>query len=134
MRERWTRLRRRLRRIPCKGKARYTFYPALLSFVSLIYLIKAILHFLYASMSRVSSMEVTKEFDPQNLLELFSIFAINLSSPTKDVQILTLRILSYFVKMDQRLITDEERPHKRQRTEVSGEEAVAKYANVCLVN
>jgi U3 small nucleolar RNA-associated protein 20 len=36
--------------------------------------------------------------------------------------------------MDQRLITDEERPHKRQRTEVSGEEAVAKYANVCLVN
>ncbi|KAL5673932.1 hypothetical protein ACJX0J_018238, partial [Zea mays] len=78
----------------------------------------------------VSSMEVTKEFDPQNLLELFSIFAINLSSPTKDVQILTLRILSYFVKMDQRLITDEERPHKRQRTEVSGEEAVAKYANV----
>jgi hypothetical protein len=45
VRERWTRLRRRLRRIPCKGKARYTFYPALLSFVSLIYLIKAILHF-----------------------------------------------------------------------------------------
>lgn len=82
------------------------------------------------SLQGVSSMEVTKEFDPQNLLELFSIFAINLSSPTKDVRILTLRILSYFVKMDQRLITDEERPHKRQRTEVSGEEAVAKYANV----
>lgn len=85
-------------------------------------------------MSRLQSLEETKEFDLQNLLDLFSIFAVNLSSPSKDVRILTLRILSYFVKMDQRLITDEERPHKRQRTEVSGEEAVAKYANVCLVN
>ncbi|EES00968.2 hypothetical protein BDA96_03G215700 [Sorghum bicolor] len=82
------------------------------------------------SLQGLPSLEVTKEFDPQNLLDLFSIFAVNLSSPSKNVRILTLRILSYFVKMDKRLITDEERPHKRQRTEVSGEEAVAKYANV----
>lgn len=79
-------------------------------------------------------MEVAKEFDPQNLLDLFSIFAANLSSPSKDVRILTLRILSFFVKMDQRLDTNDERPHKRQRTEDSGDEAVAKYTNVCLVS
>uniref|UniRef100_K3XDN4 Uncharacterized protein n=1 Tax=Setaria italica TaxID=4555 RepID=K3XDN4_SETIT len=81
------------------------------------------------SLQAVASLEVTKEFDPQNLLDLFSIFAVNLSSPNKDVRILTLRILSYFVKMDQRLGTNEERPHKRQRTEDSGEET-AKYTNV----
>uniref|UniRef100_A0A0A9EEA2 HTH arsR-type domain-containing protein n=1 Tax=Arundo donax TaxID=35708 RepID=A0A0A9EEA2_ARUDO len=78
----------------------------------------------------VASMEVTREFDPQNLSDLFSIFSVNLSSPNKDVRILTLRILSYFVKMDQCLGTNEERPHKRQRTEDSGEETVTKYTNV----
>jgi U3 small nucleolar RNA-associated protein 20 len=88
--------------------------------------------FLYASVNRVASLEVTEEFDPQKLLDLLSIFAVNLSSPNKDVRILTLRILSYFVKMDQRLGTNEERPHKRQKIEDSGEETVAKYANVCL--
>lgn len=82
------------------------------------------------SLQGVASLEATKEFDPQNLLDLLSIFAANLSSPNKDVRILTLRILSYFVKMDQRLGTNEERPHKRQRTEDSGEETVAKYTNV----
>ncbi|XP_062230251.1 uncharacterized protein LOC133927941 isoform X2 [Phragmites australis] len=82
------------------------------------------------SVQGVASLEVTEEFDPQNLLDLFSIFAVNLSSPNKDVRILTLRILSYFVKMDKRLGTNEERPHKRQRTEDSGEETVTKYTNV----
>ncbi|CAO2170436.1 unnamed protein product [Urochloa humidicola] len=77
-----------------------------------------------------ASPEVTKEFDPQNLLDLFSVFAVNLSSPNKDVRILTLRILSYFVKMDPRVGTNEERPHKRQKTEDSGEETVFKYTNV----
>ncbi|KAL6881997.1 hypothetical protein ACP4OV_011469 [Aristida adscensionis] len=77
-----------------------------------------------------ASLEVTEEFDPQNLLDLFSTFAVNLSSPNKDVRVLTLRILSYFVKMDQRLGTNEERPHKRQRKEDSGEETVSKYTNV----
>ena len=90
--------------------------------------------FLYASVNRVASLEVTEEFDPQNLLDLLSVFDVNLSSPNKDVRISTLRILSYFVKMDQRLGTNEERPHKRQRTEDSGEETVAKYTNVCLVS
>jgi len=84
--------------------------------------------------NRVASLEVTEEFDPQNLLDLLSVFDVNLSSPNKDVRILTLRILSYFVKVDQRLGTNEERPHKRQRTEDSGEETVAKYTNVCLVS
>jgi U3 small nucleolar RNA-associated protein 20 len=88
--------------------------------------------FFFYALSRVASLEVTKEFDPQNFLDLFSIFALNLSSPNKDVRVLTLRILSYFLKMDQRLGTDEERPQKRQRTEDSGEET-AKYTNVCLV-
>ncbi|WVZ69932.1 hypothetical protein U9M48_018646 [Paspalum notatum var. saurae] len=82
------------------------------------------------SLQGVTCLEETKEFDSQNLLDLLSIFAVNLSSPNKDVRILTLKILSYFVKMDQRLGTNEERPHKRQRTEDSGEEAVAKYNNV----
>ncbi|KAG2589626.1 small subunit processome component 20 homolog [Panicum virgatum] len=81
------------------------------------------------SLQGVASLEVTEEFDP-NLLDLLSIFDVNLSNPNKDVRILTLRILSYFVKMDQRLGTNEERPHKRQRTEDSGEETVAKYTNV----
>lgn len=85
-------------------------------------------------MGRVASLEVTKDFEPQNLLDLFSIFNTNLSSPNKDVRVLTLRILSYFVKMDQRLGTNEERAHKRQRTEDSGDDTVAKYANVCLVS
>ncbi|XP_039847986.1 small subunit processome component 20 homolog isoform X2 [Panicum virgatum] len=82
------------------------------------------------SLQGVASLEVTEEFDPQNLLDLLSVFDVNLSSPNKDVRISTLRILSYFVKMDQRLGTNEERPHKRQRTEDSGEETVAKYTNV----
>ncbi|KAL6615458.1 hypothetical protein ACP70R_037728 [Stipagrostis hirtigluma subsp. patula] len=82
------------------------------------------------SLQGVASPQVTEEFGSQNLFDLFSIFAVNLSSPNKDVRILTLRILSYFVKMDQRLGTNEERPHKRQRTEDSGEEPVAKYTNV----
>ncbi|KAJ1284067.1 hypothetical protein BS78_03G175200 [Paspalum vaginatum] len=82
------------------------------------------------SLQGVTCLEATKEFDPQNLLDLLSIFAVNLSSPNKDVRILTLKILSYFVKMDQRLGTNEERPHKRKRTEDSGEEAAAKYNNV----
>lgn len=77
---------------------------------------------------------MTEEFDSQNLLEMFSIFAVNLSSPNKNLRILTLRILSYFVKMDQRIGTDENRPHKRQRTEDSGEETVAKYINVCFIS
>ncbi|TVU34273.1 hypothetical protein EJB05_16104 [Eragrostis curvula] len=82
------------------------------------------------SLQGVGSQEVTEEFDSQNLLDLFSIFSVNLSSPNKNIRILTLRILSYFVKMDQRIGTNEERPHKRQRTEDSGEETVAKYTNV----
>nr|CAB3473394.1 unnamed protein product [Digitaria exilis] len=82
------------------------------------------------SLQGVASLETTKEFETQNLLDLFSIFCTNLSNPNKDVRVLTLRILSYFVKMDQRLGTNEERPHKRQRTEDSGDDTVAKYANV----
>uniref|UniRef100_A0A0E0FNN1 Uncharacterized protein n=1 Tax=Oryza nivara TaxID=4536 RepID=A0A0E0FNN1_ORYNI len=80
---------------------------------------------------RAASLGMTGECDPQNLLDLFSIFAVNLSSPNKDLRVLTLRILSYFGKMDQRLGTDEERPHKRQKTEDSGDDTIdMKYANV----
>uniref|UniRef100_A0A0D3EQL0 Uncharacterized protein n=1 Tax=Oryza barthii TaxID=65489 RepID=A0A0D3EQL0_9ORYZ len=80
---------------------------------------------------RAASLGMTGECDPQNLLDLFSIFAVNLSSLNKDLRVLTLRILSYFGKMDQRLGTDEERPHKRQKTEDSGDDTIdMKYANV----
>ncbi|KAF0916337.1 hypothetical protein E2562_005936 [Oryza meyeriana var. granulata] len=83
------------------------------------------------SLPGAASLGMTEECDPQNLLDLFSIFAVNLSSPNKDLRILTLRILSYYGKMDQRLGTDEERPHTRQRTEDSGDGTVdMKYANV----
>uniref|UniRef100_A0A0E0JKH0 Uncharacterized protein n=1 Tax=Oryza punctata TaxID=4537 RepID=A0A0E0JKH0_ORYPU len=83
------------------------------------------------SLPGAASLGMTGECDPQNLLDLFSIFAVNLSSPNKDIRVLTLRILSYFGKMDQRLGTDEERPHKRQKTEDSGDDTVdMKYANV----
>uniref|UniRef100_A0A0E0C3W1 Uncharacterized protein n=1 Tax=Oryza meridionalis TaxID=40149 RepID=A0A0E0C3W1_9ORYZ len=78
-----------------------------------------------------ASLGMTGECDQQNLLDLLSIFAVNLSSPNKDLRVLTLRILSYFGKMDQRLGTDEERPHKRQKTEDSGDDTIdMKYANV----
>jgi len=113
----------------------HIFFTLHLILVFFVCLIPEICHsFLYASVNRVASLEVTEEFDPQNLLDLLSVFDVNLSSPNKDVRILTLRILSYFVKVDQRLGTNEERPHKRQRTEDSGEETVAKYTNVCLVS
>uniref|UniRef100_A0A0E0C3W2 Uncharacterized protein n=1 Tax=Oryza meridionalis TaxID=40149 RepID=A0A0E0C3W2_9ORYZ len=80
---------------------------------------------------RAASLGMTGECDQQNLLDLLSIFAVNLSSPNKDLRVLTLRILSYFGKMDQRLGTDEERPHKRQKTEDSGDDTIdMKYANV----
>lgn len=83
------------------------------------------------SLHGAASLGMTGECDPQNLLDLFSIFAVNLSSPNKDLRVLTLRILSYFGKMDQRLGTDEERPHKRQKTEDSGDDTIdMKYANV----
>uniref|UniRef100_J3L1D9 Uncharacterized protein n=1 Tax=Oryza brachyantha TaxID=4533 RepID=J3L1D9_ORYBR len=83
------------------------------------------------SLHGAASLGMAEECGPQNLLDLFSIFAVNLSSPNKDIRILTLRILSYFGKMDQRLGTDEERPHKRQRTEDSGNDTVdMKYSNV----
>uniref|UniRef100_A0A0D3EQK7 Uncharacterized protein n=1 Tax=Oryza barthii TaxID=65489 RepID=A0A0D3EQK7_9ORYZ len=83
------------------------------------------------SLHGAASLGMTGECDPQNLLDLFSIFAVNLSSLNKDLRVLTLRILSYFGKMDQRLGTDEERPHKRQKTEDSGDDTIdMKYANV----
>ncbi|KAG8051514.1 hypothetical protein GUJ93_ZPchr0001g29715 [Zizania palustris] len=81
------------------------------------------------SLPGAASMRMTEECDTQSLLDLFSTFAVNLSSPNKDLRVLTLRILSYFGKMDWRLGTDEERSHKRQRTEDSGNEIV-EYANV----
>lgn len=94
----------------------------------------AIKTFSFVSVSRAASLGMTGECDPQNLLDLFSIFAVNLSSPNKDLRVLTLRILSYFGKMDQRLGTDEERPHKRQKTEDSGDDTIdMKYANVCPI-
>uniref|UniRef100_A0A0E0C3V8 Uncharacterized protein n=1 Tax=Oryza meridionalis TaxID=40149 RepID=A0A0E0C3V8_9ORYZ len=83
------------------------------------------------SLPGAASLGMTGECDQQNLLDLLSIFAVNLSSPNKDLRVLTLRILSYFGKMDQRLGTDEERPHKRQKTEDSGDDTIdMKYANV----
>lgn len=83
-------------------------------------------------MSRAASLGISREFDPQFFLDLLRIFGVNLSSPDKHVQVLTLRILSYFTKMDQRLSSDEQQAHKRQRTEDSREETVdAKYTNVC---
>lgn len=87
---------------------------------------------LFVSVSRATSLGVTEEFDPQNLLNSFCIFGASLSSPNKNVRVLTLRILSYYAKMDQRLGSDDERPHKRQRTEDSAEETLdTKYTNVC---
>lgn len=83
------------------------------------------------SLHGTTSLGMTEEFDPQNLLNSFSIFGANLSSPNKNIRVLTLRILSYFAKMDKRLASDDERPYKRQRTEDSAEENIdIKYSNV----
>ncbi|KAM0879606.1 hypothetical protein ACQ4PT_034126 [Festuca glaucescens] len=83
------------------------------------------------SLLGATSLGMTKEFEPQNLLNSFCIFGANLSSPNKNIRVLTLRILSYYAKMDQRLGSDDERPHKKRRTEISAEEAVdTKYTNV----
>uniref|UniRef100_A0A0D9V2B9 Uncharacterized protein n=1 Tax=Leersia perrieri TaxID=77586 RepID=A0A0D9V2B9_9ORYZ len=82
------------------------------------------------SLPGAASLGMTEEY-LQNLSDLFSIFAVNLSNPNKDLRILTLMILSYFGKMDQRLGTDEERALKRQKTEDSGDHSIdMKYANV----
>ena len=88
--------------------------------------------YLFLSVSRATSLEMTKGFNPQNLLNSFGIFGANLSSPNKDIRVLTLRILSYYAKMDQRLGSDDERPNKKRRTDDSAEETVdTKYTNVC---
>uniref|UniRef100_A0A453EZ34 HTH arsR-type domain-containing protein n=2 Tax=Aegilops tauschii subsp. strangulata TaxID=200361 RepID=A0A453EZ34_AEGTS len=80
---------------------------------------------------RATSLGMMEEFDPQNLLNSFCIFGASLSSPNKNVRVLTLRILSYYAKMDQRLGSDDERPHKRRKAEDSAEETLElKYTNV----
>ncbi|KAM3330839.1 hypothetical protein ACQJBY_027135 [Aegilops geniculata] len=83
------------------------------------------------SLHGATSEGMTEEFDPQNLLNSFCIFGASLSSPNKNVRVLTLRILSYYAKMDQRLGLDDERPHKRRKAEDSAEETLEpKYTNV----
>uniref|UniRef100_A0ACD5UJH9 Uncharacterized protein n=1 Tax=Avena sativa TaxID=4498 RepID=A0ACD5UJH9_AVESA len=83
------------------------------------------------SLLGATSLEMATEFNTQNLLNSFCIFGANLSSPNKNIRVLTLRILSYYAKMDQRLCSDDERPHKKRRTEYSVEETIdTKYNNV----
>jgi len=83
------------------------------------------------SLLGATSLEMATEFNTQNLLNSFCIFGANLSSPNKNIRVLTLRILSYYAKMDQRLGLDDEQPHKKRRTEDSAEETIdTKYNNV----
>nr|CAD1819808.1 unnamed protein product [Ananas comosus var. bracteatus] len=80
---------------------------------------------------KFSSQSVLQEFNVQNALDSFCIFADNLSMPNKEVRVSTLRILSHYAPLEQQLPTGDEPPNKKLKTEDSGSgKEDAKHTNV----